>query len=934
MLLKLSGGEDPNVYKTLVMENGMKVVLSSHPKACKGAAALAVKAGGFSDPESAPGMAHFLEHMLFMGTEEHPKEDYYANYISAHGGYYNAYTANEVTNYHYDISAKHLKESLEVFSGFFKCPLIMEDALERERLAVDSEHEKNILSELWRSYHLLTLLSVAESPMSKFQTGSLRTLKHVKRQELVDFWEEIYHPERMCLMVHGRDSLEELEGYVREYFGSVADRCPPSKRAKASSLYVPPLTGQGSQPYYSFKEEVANKVVMYRPAIKLNTEQSKLTITITLPETISTYRSKTMNYLTILLEGSGENSMANLLMLAGVASKIHIGFDQTTINTLLMIEIDLIGDNPAHLGVIADLLEEYLKMVREHCSEALYEMCKKVAELEFEVLEVKQPLQQVSCGAYNMCFYPMEEFKKYDYRWDGWNREECLAYLDIALERSKWVLLYRTSSLDEEEGLIVDEIFGINYQIRDIPAADAELSASLRRQLVWSFALAGEVDLGAVRGSSLGVSIGVIPVGVQALPKPEEEVWNTKVEKPGLTAYLVHTKRFNVKDAQVIVSLETREHLETAKRYTAFIGYMNGFMQFFQQKYRAELLASQVKVVQYTSLFRVNFRFEGPPLLIENLIGTFFAEYTTKDTKFVNMARNSAVLHFQGLLKLEPYRSIDHGLRIACGYPTYQSHACLKLAERLRAEDLFTVTKAQVSLLASGNLTEDEFQRVIATVEKHVKVGTASSLLQPAAPKVLVHTENPKNIAVSLVHLIDEFSPVKSMAMARLLSITREQAFFQQVRTEETYGYIVYLESAVFFKTPVVRLVVQTQRPFEEVEARIKRFIQQVPGEIAKLSAADYQTFQQGAITQATEEAHNLTGYLGGLFHNWCCHEFQLDYKEALAREIAAISQAELVAYAKKLVHATTVHVANFKGNKELNGFNLISGPVEISFSS
>lgn len=60
-----------------------------------------------------PGLAHFLEHMLFLGTAKYPDEAEYAAFLGAHGGSSNAYTANEQTNYHFDVQHQHLAPALD-----------------------------------------------------------------------------------------------------------------------------------------------------------------------------------------------------------------------------------------------------------------------------------------------------------------------------------------------------------------------------------------------------------------------------------------------------------------------------------------------------------------------------------------------------------------------------------------------------------------------------------------------------------------------------------------------------------------------------------------------------------------------------------------------------------------------------------------------------
>ena len=64
---------------------------------------IVVGAGSFSDLKERPGIAHYLEHMIFMGSEKYPDEDAFSKHLSANGGDSNAYTEDELTNYHFSI---------------------------------------------------------------------------------------------------------------------------------------------------------------------------------------------------------------------------------------------------------------------------------------------------------------------------------------------------------------------------------------------------------------------------------------------------------------------------------------------------------------------------------------------------------------------------------------------------------------------------------------------------------------------------------------------------------------------------------------------------------------------------------------------------------------------------------------------------------------
>ncbi|CAI4219522.1 unnamed protein product [Parascedosporium putredinis] len=97
---------DDRSYRVIKLANEMEVALVHDPKADKASASMDVNVGNFSDEADMPGMAHAVEHLLFMGTKKYPGENDYSQYLSSNSGHSNAYTASTSTNYYFDISAK------------------------------------------------------------------------------------------------------------------------------------------------------------------------------------------------------------------------------------------------------------------------------------------------------------------------------------------------------------------------------------------------------------------------------------------------------------------------------------------------------------------------------------------------------------------------------------------------------------------------------------------------------------------------------------------------------------------------------------------------------------------------------------------------------------------------------------------------------------
>lgn len=131
-------------------------------------------AGSWKEPDEFPGLAHFLEHMLFQGSKTYPQEGYFQKMIAEAGGSTNAYTRSEETNYYFKVNNERILEALQVFAHFFIDPLFDENMVDREINAVNSEYEIAVSGDAWKVTFLMQLLS--RKPVGRFTIGSTSTL--------------------------------------------------------------------------------------------------------------------------------------------------------------------------------------------------------------------------------------------------------------------------------------------------------------------------------------------------------------------------------------------------------------------------------------------------------------------------------------------------------------------------------------------------------------------------------------------------------------------------------------------------------------------------------------------------------------------------------------------------------------------------------------
>lgn len=178
-------------YSGYVLGNGVRCIIIQDANAKMPAAAMCIHAGQLNDPAELPGLAHFCEHMLFMGTQKFPKEDEFDSFVSKASGFTNAYTADRDTVYYFCVSDGGLEGALERFVEFFAAPSFDASGVAREVNAVHSEDEKNHNNDYWRLDEVIRGFYNSRHPRSRYGNGNLTTLRDEPRERGIDVRESL-----------------------------------------------------------------------------------------------------------------------------------------------------------------------------------------------------------------------------------------------------------------------------------------------------------------------------------------------------------------------------------------------------------------------------------------------------------------------------------------------------------------------------------------------------------------------------------------------------------------------------------------------------------------------------------------------------------------------------------------------------------------------
>eukprot|EP00941_MAST-03F_sp_MAST-3F-sp1_P003543 g3543.t1 len=396
--VKLSNGveksaNDDRNYRVCVLNNELTCLLIQDATTDKAAAAMDVKVGHFSDPPELPGLAHFLEHMLFLGTEKYPDENSYSAHLSSNGGNSNAFTSTENTNYHFDVVHSHLESTLDRFAQFFIAPLFTAGATDRELKAVDSENAKNLQNDQWRFFQLMKSTARKDHPMHKFGTGNLETLKITPEKEGIDvrkallaFHERHYSANLMKLVVLGREDLDTLEKWVREKFSAI-------RNTKVAAPSFEP------EPW---------KALCKRISVVPIKDLRYVRVTFPLPQVEEYWMKKPLRYLSHLLGHESAGSVLALLKTKGWANELYAG-PSTTSSCFAQFEVtvEATDDGLENADEIVSIIFQYIAMLKSHgADEEVHKECAKLCEIDFKFKSKRSPMSYCSSVAGKLHKFP------------------------------------------------------------------------------------------------------------------------------------------------------------------------------------------------------------------------------------------------------------------------------------------------------------------------------------------------------------------------------------------------------------------------------------------------------------------------------------------------------------------------------------------------
>jgi predicted Zn-dependent peptidase len=210
------------------LANGVRVVTTPLPTAQAVSANLFVGTGSRAEERRLQGLAHFLEHMVFKGSERRPSAMAIAEAIEGAGGVLNAYTTKEITCFWNHLPFEKLELAVDVLADMLLHPLLDTVEIDRERSVVQQEIRRNRDQPgIWVS-ELLNQAIFGDQPMGWSTAGDEETVAVMQRQDFLDYLDVWYVPANLVVSVAGNVSPTEVEALARRYFDDRPAKASPS----------------------------------------------------------------------------------------------------------------------------------------------------------------------------------------------------------------------------------------------------------------------------------------------------------------------------------------------------------------------------------------------------------------------------------------------------------------------------------------------------------------------------------------------------------------------------------------------------------------------------------------------------------------------------------------------------------------------------------
>ncbi len=874
---------DSREYKAIKLNNDMTVLLVSDPKATKSLAAVSLPVGSIDNPDNQLGLAHYLEHMVLMGSKKYPEPSSFSEFLQKHGGSHNASTASHRTAYYFEVENSALQQATDRLADALAEPLLDPVNADRERNAVNAELTMARSRDGMRLWQVRSETLNPLHPNSRFAGGNLETLKDKPnsklQDELVSFYKRYYSANLMNGVLYGDQSIDSLAKIAQDTFGRI-----PNFNASVPSIDIPAVT-----------EKEKGIFIHYVPA----QPQKAIQIEFSIKNNMADFRSKSDEYIGYLIGNRSPGTLADWLISQGLAEGISASASPNADRNYgsFSIYVTLTDKGLEERDQIIAAIFAYIDLLKKDgVNKSYFDEIANVLNLSFRYGSIVRDMNYIEWLSDQMIDMPVNHVLDSDYiadKYDPAAIEQRLAEL-TAKEARIWFISPQEPS--NKKAYFVDA----PYQVDKISAKQFTQWTQLESKM--DFRL-------PTLNPYIADNLSLIKTD-KAYKHPEF------IYQDGNTRVLYMPSQYFADEpkANITLALRTKEGDKDAKSQvsSALLQYISS-LKMDELQYQASVAGMSVSVSQGGGLqLNASGYTQHLPELFLSMTKLYLTfEPTQRELvqakswykEQIEVSNNAKAYE----LAMQPLQRIN-------SVPYFEQEQRLAVLDTISLKDItdyrsLVVESSALQAMVVGNLTE---QQSIETIKKAKDLLNSKGKNWWRGDIVVIdknyladfHKQgNSSDNALAEIFIPDGYNRIEGAVLSGILSKIIQPWFYDQLRTNEQLGYAVFTFKAGLGDQWGIGFLLQSNvKSPDYLNTRYQEFYALALDKLKKLPADEFEQYKQSMITEMNQPPQTFYEEVGRYSSDFSRNIFSFDTREKVLAALSSVTQAQVIAYYDKAV--------------------------------
>ncbi|KAA1195263.1 pitrilysin [Photorhabdus heterorhabditis] len=875
---------DHRQYQGIKLANNMTVLLVSDEKATKSLAAVAIPVGSMENPDSQLGLAHYLEHMVLMGSKRYPQSGSLSEFLQKHGGSYNASTASYRTAFYLEVENKALANATDRLADALAEPLLDPVNADRERNAVNAELTMARSRDGMRVAQIRSETLNPAHPNARFSGGNLETLKDKPgsklQTELVDFYQRYYSANLMKGVIYGNQSIDKLTQIAVDTFGRIPDR-----KASVPAITVPAVT-----------EKEKGIVIHYVPA----QPQKALQLEFSIDNNSADFRSKTDEYLGYMIGNRSLNTLSDWLQTQGLAESISAGAEPMVDRNkgIFFIYVTLTDKGLEQRDQVVAAIFTYIHLLKQKgIQKSYFDEIAKVLNLSFQYGSIVRNMNYIEWLSDAMLRVPVSNVLNAGYLADDYNPKAIVNRLDELTPENARIWYISPKEPHNKQAYFVQA----PYQVDRITSQQMVKWQQLEKQMNFS----------------LPVPNPYIPDDLQLIKAGKNQKHPEMILEQQNFRLLYMPSQYFADEPKASIALDLRnaESLNSARKQVTFslLDYL-ALLSLDQLGYQASVAGMSISTGSADGLqLGVSGYTQRLPELLTSLINDYMAFAPTENQ--LEQAKSWYREQIEVSNNGKAYDMAMQPLKRLSVVPYTEQSVRLKELEAITVQDIVEyrhelIKNSALQMMIIGNLTEQQSKVIAESAHKQL-ANQGNSWW--SGDKVVIDKNYQVNFqrvgsstdsALAEIYIPNGYNRIEGYAYSSLLSNMLKPWFYEQLRTVEQLGYAVFaFNTRVGEQWGLGFLLQSNSKQPKYLNQRYQDFYQKASSKLEDMSQTDFEQYKNALINESQQPPQTFYAEVARFSGDFSRNNFSFDSRDKMLEVLKKTTQKQLINFYRDAVN-------------------------------